>query len=514
MKKHKLICLLIAMVLIYTSVLAVSAASVPYQSYTYNKWGEPVSSPSGYEPLRIITGESLKVGSFYDPSDMMVAPNGKTYILDKGNNRVVIADSALNSATELKNFITKDKKPYKLSGATGIYVDNKGYIYIADTGNKVVIKCDEFGNIVRSFTKPNSPIFGNLDFSPNKVTVDKTGNLYVLCRGISNGAVMFDQTGKFLGFFGSNQVDVTLQLMTDRFLKSFMTTSQKSKIPNYIPVEYTNLVVDSENFVYTCTLNTQNSSNLIRKINPLGINILQDKLTKSFQKSFGDPEVYYNNGIAISTSFIDLSVHEMGHISALDFTRGRIFQYDQDANLIFVFGGKGNQLGMFVYPIAMDHKGSDLLVLDNTTVSITQFTLTEFGKSVNKGIELYNEGKYIDSIGPWNDVLKYNSNYNLAYIGLGKAELELGNYKEAMNNFKIGQYTHGYDVAYAQYRRIDLRRNFPYVFGLTILLLFLIFTSQIPVFNKLYSKIIKGIKKLFINAFNRIFRRNVYDKRV
>ncbi len=46
-------------------------------------------------------------------------------------------------------------------------------------------------------------------------------------------------------------------------------------------------------------------------------------------------------------AFVDITVDKKGFITALDQTNGELYQYDKLGNLIFIFGGIGNQDGLF-----------------------------------------------------------------------------------------------------------------------------------------------------------------------
>lgn len=90
-------------------------------------------------------------------------------------------------------------------------------IYIADKGAKCVYVINQNGQLLRKITKPKSDLVAaNKDFVPLKVAVDNAGVVYILSLGSYEGAFMFDSQNNFLGFFGSNKVVVTLQLLIDR----------------------------------------------------------------------------------------------------------------------------------------------------------------------------------------------------------------------------------------------------------------------------------------------------------
>ena len=98
----------------------------------------------------------------------------------------------------------------------------------------------------------------------------------------------------------------------------------------------------------------------------------------------------------------------------------------------------------------MDH---DLIVLDSLDSSITVFTPTEYGKDIFSAIELFKEGKYDESGEAWQHVLEQNGNYDLAYIGIGRALVGEKRYEEALPYFKLKWDDENYSKAFKQYRK-------------------------------------------------------------
>ena len=60
-------------------------------------------------------------------------------------------------------------------------------------------------------------------------------------------------------------------------------------------------------------------------------------------------------------------------------------------------------------------------------------------------------------------VLTLNTNYLLAYGGIGKAQYRQGKYQEAMENFKLASDIANYSAAYKEYRTERLENILPYV---------------------------------------------------
>lgn len=489
---------------------SVSAADLPFTPSTYNEWGEAVIGASGYQPVLSIDGNSLGVGSWSSPADMAVSPDGKSlFVLDAGNNRVTFCDSDFKNGYAIESF-KSETGDTQLNGATGIFCD-KTSLYIADKGNARVLRCDMKGNITGIFEKPDSPLFPQEKrFLPTRVAADTNGIVYVICEGIDQGAVMYSPEGKFLGYIGSNKIQTTIAVLFNSMIKNMVQQEAQTYMAKYTPVEFNNLTIDRENFIYTCT-NVQDVSQKIKKFNASGVNIFAAKVSNSFQKGFGDIHPPYVDGVTAHSRFVDIAVDEAGCFYGLDFTNMRIFVYDEDTNLIFTFGGPGTQMGLFLNPVAVEVMKDRVLVLDTNTRQITVFSKTEFGTLVNTAMDLYKQGLYSESVQPWRDILKYNSNYTMAYIGLGKAYLEMGNITEALQNFKVAHYEAGYNEAYRIQRVDRMRANFPVYFVLVLIGLFLIYGRKIPLIRHLFFSIGTAVRHFVLRICARIWKNKQWE---
>ena len=109
--------------------------------------------------------------------------------------------------------------------------------------------------------------------------------------------------------------------------------------------------------------------------------------------------------------------------------------------------------GYFRYPVALEHMGQDLLVLDSQDCAITLFTPTEFGRLVYQAIDQFDDGEYAASGETWQKVMDLNGNYDLAYIGIGRSLLRQERYHEAMEYFELKYDDENYSKAYKQYRK-------------------------------------------------------------
>ncbi len=440
-----------------------AAAQTPYFSYSYGVWGYSVPGTPAYLPDEALNGRDLGVGPLSTPKDMCFSPSGELYVLDSGNKRIVVLDGKFKYRRTLSVFRDASGRRVELEDPRGIFVDGEGRIFVADRGARSVRCMDATGRIFLSLGRPESDLVPpNQEYYPEKVLVDSSGVVYVLSFGFFQGALCYDLEGSFLGFFGANKVTVTGKLLADRFWRFFLTKEQKDKMARYVPTQYVNFTIDEEDFVYTVSdFGDDSQSGQAKKLNPLSKNILFWN-RKPDLMYFGDWEQYYNpNQSRLEKSrFTDIAVDDEGFISLIDKDRGRVFMYDQDSNCVAIFGGPGDQRGCFRSPVAIGATGNRVAVLDEEKGSITVFSPTRFGELVREATNLYRKGDYAEALVPWDEALRMDANFDLAYRGKGKALKQLGRYKESAEAFKISQYHRFYSESFKELRNQAVRRNF------------------------------------------------------
>ena len=109
-------------------------------------------------------------GDFYGPRGVAVAPDGRVWISDTGNERVVVCEKDLSSP---KTFGKKGSGAAEVDSPVGIAVGPSGKVYVADSVNKRVQILDAHGKFESSF-----PVSG---WGPNtepSLAVDDDENLY------------------------------------------------------------------------------------------------------------------------------------------------------------------------------------------------------------------------------------------------------------------------------------------------------------------------------------------------
>jgi hypothetical protein len=457
---------LVIIICFLTSGIALTPAeAAPYQGYNYSYWGESVPSPVAYTPYQIIDGEYIGVGSLKSPNDMYVASDNKIYILDTGNNRIVVTDYKWKLLQVITSF-PHDGTEDRFNNPQGIYVTESGSIYVADTENKRIVELNQDGDFKRIIGSPESDVLRQgFEYFPVKVAVDKANRIYVVGRGVFDGLVEFDADGKFSKFTGANRVKFN---PADYFWKMLSTKVQRDRLEQFIPIEFSNLDLDGEGFIYTTT-SELNSDTPIQRLNPSGVDILR---REGYYSPQGDLEYTFTGDNSGSSIFNDINVNDYGIYSALDIKRGRIFTYSDDGDLLYVFGKKGKQLGSFKVPVSIDKIGDHMVVLDQGLNNITTFEPTLFGLNVNEAAKLYYEGKEELSAEAWQEVIRLNANYDVAYIGIGKALLRQERNDEAMEYFKLGMSRQYHSKAYERHRKDVFREHLGTVMsGLLVLVL-------------------------------------------
>lgn len=161
---------------------------------------------------------------------------------------------------------------------------------------------------------------------------------------------------------------------------------------------------------------------------------------------------------------VDIDIDGEGRINCLDLETGRVFQYDEDGNLLFILGSTSDQLGGFSMKVsALETMGTNIYVADSMKNTVTIFSETEFGGIVHEAVGLYNAGYYAEALQPWREVLKRDGNYQMAYVGISSALYNEGDYEGAMKYAKLAQSRNLYDKAFEGYRSEWLNRNFGWV---------------------------------------------------
>ena len=476
-------------------------ASEPYETYTYSIDGEPLMSPDAYRTQQVVDSTDMKIknvsvlNSLSDSAnDVVCDTDGNVYIADTGNNRVVILDKRYKAKTVVSNFIDEYGSAQTFTNPQGIFVQTTineetnevaRYLYVCDTGNRriVVFKESETGEFVHSRTldKPVTAVLTEQAFEPTAIAVDLYGRLFVVSPKCYEGVIVMSGEGDFTGFIGVQKVTYTL---VDMIWRRFQSSEQRASEVKNLADPYNNITVDEDGFVYV-TLNPTDkaaqysaiksksaASSPVKKLNSAGNEIMK-------RNGFFDPsgEVDILGGDEVSR-ITDVAVGEEGAWTILDKSRSRTFTYDQNGNLLFAFGDMGEQLGSIAkdkalsitYQRIKDHEESEesgvprydyhLLVLyqDGTISRLAVYEPTDYYDTIIGALRNQNEHKYSESIYYWQDVLKRNNNFDLAYIGIGKALFSQGKYEEAQLMLESAYETEQHDKAFMEIRKAIIQK--------------------------------------------------------
>jgi len=462
---------------------AVSAFGTPTNyTYNYDFWLEQVASPDAYRVSSYILGTSLGIGNFNSPQGLFIRGN-RIYICDTGNNRVIkleVRENGEHVVTANVSSVRINGEVSPLKGPTDIFENRDGNLFIADTGSHRILVLDNNWNYINAIHKPeDESLDESTEFLPYKLVVDFADRLFVQANNINKGLMEFDSRWEFSGYMGANKVDVNI---IDYIWKLFSTEEQRKRMELFVPTEYTNVSLDHEGFIYVT--NATGQTEPVRRLNAMGQDIL---IRNGYEKPVGDL-VFGNAGnIRGPSRFIDIVAFENDSYACFDRIRGRIFVYDFQGNMLYAFGGYGNREGSFTQPSALEKMGGSLYALDMGTGALTRFDLTGYGLLINKAIDEYKAGRYEASAVIWEDVLKMNGNYDLAYIGIGRAALRQGEYKKAMKYYKLKHYREGYGKAFQLYRKQWTEANLWWILLVLGILIFL------PGIIKLTVKTVKEI---------------------
>jgi len=504
-------------VLLTVLPLCVSAAS--YQTYTYSIGGTPLASPDAYVPNIAIDAAYMNLPEKMSmPCDLVVDEDGNVYIVDSGNSCIYALDSNYKFRFKISTFINSNGIDDALNGCKGCYVTKK-YIYVADTQSNRIVIFDRNGNYIRHLEAPEAEIFeDDAIYKPVALAVDASERIYVVSSTTYQGILALDANGDFQKFIGAQTVSYNVWQI---FWRQFQTAKQRARTNKLLPTEYNNITIDDAGFIY-CTTSSikegdQQASIMgntatyspIKRFNASGSDILA-------RNGFFGPggEVMINqstidSSITGPSTIIDVALGPAKSWSIIDSKRSKVYTYDQYGQLLFIFGDKGQQLGNIQQMAAFTYQGTKMLILDGATKNITVYTRTDYGDTIITALQNEIDREYEAAVEDYQNILKRNSNFDAAYIGIGKALYRQGQYEESMKMFKSAYEINQYSDAFSEIRQRWANKYFVVIPIVVIVLLFVIvkFFGYAAKVNK-ETSVKKGkrtFKEEILFAFHLIF---------
>ncbi|MBO7303990.1 MAG: YIP1 family protein [Clostridia bacterium] len=510
-----------------------STAFKSYETYTYSIDGEPLQCPTAYRPTEVADAFSMKLAdispegmsSFDGACDIVTDNEGNVYVADKNHNRIVVLDKYYVAKDIISTYVDEFGYSQRLSSPEGVFVtnpdltsDGSSYVYVCDTGNRRIVIFDRDYNYVKTIDKPDTPLLTAESFAPQRIAVDIYGRIFIATTATHEGAIVLSDNGDFTGFIGAQRVTYSF---IEMIWRRFQTDAQKDAQIARLAIPYSDITVDDEGFVYVITNSTEASDKKtqfaaiksksaagspVKKLNSAGDEIMK-------RNGFFDP----GGEVAVTSTtvsqIVDVAVGKEGSWSILDKSRSRVFTYDQNGNLLFAFGDKGDQLGNGSEFVSMAYQVVDgvyyLLLLDNTDYKITSYAPTDYYETIISALRNANEHNYSESIFFWQDVLTQNNNFDLAYIGIGKALFNQGKYKQAQEMLSAAYETKYHDKAFVEIRKSIIQKALLPILIVAIVLIVLVlkFLGYAKKVNKAVS--LKPGKKTYweelLYAFHLVF---------
>lgn len=454
-----------------------------YTVITFNNYQEGAKIKAAYTWLDVV-GRAPYVPSSTDKTKAAVildSPQGITvtdkYILiaDTENLRILKIDKVTLEVVDV--YLTpKDSSFYQLYDSQ--YETQFGVAY------ETIKEVNDYYTVIN-----NHKIF-----KPTKVALNSSGVCYCIAQNAYEGLIEFGDNTEFNRYVGKNTVvaDALKQLWS-----SIWSEEQYASQALDLPAMFNNISVSPDGFLYA-TSNPDSEStqavNLVKVINTKGNDIMK---RNGYITPDGDA-VYISSskedGVILGSSVLTaVCISKTGNFTVTDEKRGRLFTYDSEGNLLYITGDQpggtqqtasGGLSNSIISPIAVDYlyrttvdniEEETVIVLDKSSKSILLFETTEFGKAVNTATYLYQIGQIEDQIvkdekgndvvvkgaeSYWREVIRMNTNYELAYLGIGKALNRRGEYKEAMKYFELAHNATYYSKAFNSYRDAVLNENF------------------------------------------------------
>ncbi len=456
---------LIALVFAAIMLFAVPAAAAkPYQTYTYSIDGFALNSPDAYTPIMTVDSNYMGLKkAFDDPRDLFVDKNQNVYLVDAKNNMVHVLDRyyKLKFSIGEKEFINDQGVRDELTAPSGVFVTDDT-IYVCDTDANRIVTFDLEGNFIKIIPQPESNLFSEgAVYKPVAIAVDQYNRLYVVSSTTYQGIIVMTDEGEFTGFIGAQKVYANA---LDIIWRRFQTKEQRELTASYVPTEFNNITINEDGFIYVTTssidANKQQSAIKsksgdyapVKMLNAAGSEIMR---RNGFFAPGGEVQVssLSTSEIRGASKIIDVAVGPEQTWSIIDEKRQKVFTYDFDGNLLFAFGDKGQQLGNLSSIEAVVYQGSNMLILDKTADNFTVFKRTEYGDTIIQALHHQNQRQYELAVDDWTEILKRNSNFDTAYIGIGQSLHRSAEYEDALTYFKSAYDTSNYSDSYKELRK-------------------------------------------------------------
>ena len=129
------------------------------------------------------------------PTDVASGENGHLYLVDGGNDRVVVIDSA---GAVVASFGRTGRGDGELDGPVGVGIDGKGRVHVADRGNHRIQVFENDG----TYAYPVPLVVGDTRIEPVDVAVNKEGTELYVTSANTHEVIVVDWKGNLLRRWG------------------------------------------------------------------------------------------------------------------------------------------------------------------------------------------------------------------------------------------------------------------------------------------------------------------------
>ena len=503
---NKILCTFCAILMVVTACCVTAGASSAYQTYVYDVYGEALYSPDAYTAISSVGSDYMGLElPIENPGDMVTDAAQNVYIADTGNNRIVVLDRYYKVNFTISEFSNDQGVPDRLTAPQGVFVSepNEKYgklIWVCDTGSNRIVVFDEFGNFQRIVEEPESSLFDQDSvYKPVAMAVDAHNRLYVVSSTTYQGIIVMTDEGEFTGFIGAQAVQMSAW---EIIWRRFQTKEQREAQETKVSTEFNNITINrNKGLVYVTTSTIEESAvagaitgkdksgtnSPVKLLNANGAEIMR---RNGFWMPAGEVDFSSRSTDEITgvSTIIDAAVGPEDTWSIIDEKRNRIYTYDFDGNLLFAFGDNGTMLGNLGSIEAIAYQDTNMLILDKTNDNITVFQRTEYGNILLQAIAAEATQDFDLAINLWTDVLKRNSNFDSAYVGIGQAMYRNKDYANSLTYFESAYDTDNWSNSYK-----ELRKEWMSTYFLLLLLLIVGLIVVVMLFFKWMGKINKRV---------------------
>lgn len=421
-----------------------------YHTYMYDYLGNPTSAPPPYAYERGVDGAMVSDKAFQNLEDVKYDGVDRLYFADSGNARIVVATTDFKPVAVISSYM-QDGQQQSFDNPCDIEIHGTN-LYIADSSaGKIIQLSTETFETLAVFDRPTISALGeNYVYQPTDISVDDGGFLYVIGRDINQGLILLDEKGEFSSFLGAPEVALK---WNEILVRKLLPKRLWSQLGRNVPTEYNSVFINDKGFLYV----TSQSSDIspIAKLNTQGENVLK----YADESPSGDGIYLDEKGAKVSSRFVDIVAADNGMYFALDSAKGRVFGYDNDGNLLYIFGHAGFQQDSLYAPTSIELVNGKILITDKIKNTCMVFSQTEFGHNIDMAMTYHKNGEYDQEKVTWQQVAMQNSNYDMATIYLARADIREGDYATALENLSGVQEKKYYALAFKHYRSEWIQDN-------------------------------------------------------